>query len=132
MKGNGLLQILRYWYKKIICDSYERVLNCEKLKQSDNQTFNLKRRALFQSDSLKVPFGILLQKRQIFIYNKWVAKKWFSSTLDRSREIFYNPQHFYIQEEDENDSKDDIEIIKNRIRTVNKFQMNITKFNFFR
>lgn len=123
---------MRYWCKKIICNSYERVLNCEKLNKSDNQTFILKRMALFQSDSLKVPFGSLLQERQLFIYNKCVAKKWFSSTLNRSKESFYNPQHFYIQEEDENDSKDDIEIIQNRIRTFNKFQMNIMKFNFFR
>ena len=65
--------------------------------------------ALFQSDSSKVPFGSSLQERQLFIYNKYIAKKWFSSTPNRSNVSFYNPRHFDIQEEDENDSNNDID-----------------------
>ena len=70
----------------------------ENLKQTDNQAFNDKWMALYNSQSTKVPFGASSLERQSFISEKYVSKKWLSTLQNTQNRGFYNPCHLEIQE----------------------------------
>lgn len=70
----------------------------DKLKRSDNETFNKKWMSLYSSQSTKIPFGASDLQRQAFLYEKYISKRWFSSTQNYNNISFYNPHHLEIQE----------------------------------
>ena len=70
----------------------------DKLKQSDNDTFNKKWMSLYSSQSIKIPFGASNHERQVFLYEKYISKRWFSSTQNSKNISFYKPHHLEIQE----------------------------------